>query len=291
MSRSWRSIVVPAVALAGLAGLSAGCAGESKARRPRTLEPAEEAPAARGNPRFRPGTWAVGEAEEVESGVALQQQLGYLSQGDVEGALDRHSRSLIACYERAGEAQRYAQGRVVLRFLVQGTGKVRDVMVVSSELGNYAVERCLVVEGRAIPFPRPEGNQDTDFEYTLQFRSSGEVDVLNWDAGMLAKDLSAQAVSLQSCGQVAVGREVVQAVAYVQPGGAVASVGLSSQSPLDVMSAMCVVEQIRKWRLPAQSGHMVRTSFPLVASNAGMRPVPASNAEPGRAKRPVRRTR
>lgn len=282
-------VLAHALVMAGLTALSLGCASESQERRPRASQEPQDRAARGSAPRFKPGTWAVGDADEVESGVALQQEVGYLSQGDVERTLDRHVRVLTACYARAGEAQRYAQGKVVLRFLVQGTGKVRDVLVVSSELGSYVVERCLVVEGRGIPFPRPEGNQDTDFEYTLQFRSSGEVDVTHWDAGLLAKDLMAQAPSLQACGQVA--REDVQAVAYVQPGGAVASVGLSSQGPLDVMNAMCVVEQIRKWRLPAQNGHMVRTTFPLVASNAGMRPVPASSTEPVRAKRPLRRTR
>jgi TonB family protein len=212
----------------------------------------------------------VGGADEDAGGVQVAQQLGYLSQGDVEGAIERHARTLFRCYERAGEAQSYAQGDVVLRFMVLRTGQVRDVLVVSSELGNYAVERCLVVEGRAIPFPPPDGNQDTDFEYTLKFRASGERSVVNWDAEAMAKDLDAQAASLAACGPP--GSDPVQAVAYVRPGGAVVSVGLSSEGALDIMNAMCVVEQIRKWRLPADGRHIVRTTFPIGPAIAMLKP-------------------
>ncbi len=271
-----------------LAACAFGCGSDAEVRK-------QQAPAeVLSNDRLGPGkSWRPGGAapgsDDKDSGadVALTHQRGYLNQGDVDDALAQSQRKLTSCYERAGTAQRYASGRVVLRFLVSRTGQVSDVLVLKSELGNYAVERCLVVEGRSIPFPRPGGNQDADFEYTLQFRASGEDHVLVWDQNIMAKDLDAQSTTLQSCGPVSA--EPVQAVAYVRPGGAVTSVGLSSAGILDTMNAMCVVEQIRKWRLPADGAHVVRSSFPLSVMLSPPPPSAASSAHVGKRARRLSR--
>ena len=110
-----------------------------------------------------------------------------------------------------------------------------------NQLGNYPVERCLVVEGRKIPFPAPGGGKDADFEYNIEFRSTGESKVVDWSADAVHKEVSARMGSLASCGPPS--EEEVRAVAYIQPGGTVPSVGLVSRGRLDIMNAMCVVEQ------------------------------------------------
>lgn len=228
-------------------------------------------------PGYRPGQLAIGDDEgSANDGMKIESEHGTLDQQEIDAVMDRHVRQLVACYERAGDARRYAAGDVVLRFLIAPTGAVNDVLVIENSLGNYPVERCLVVEGRKIPFPRPGGSKDADFEYALKFRSTGEVAVVDWDADALNKDVAAQMASLSSCG--ALGGVEVRAVAYIEPTGAVASVGLLSQDRLDVMAAMCVVEQIRKWRLPGDAGHMVRTSFAVSGRGAAAHTEPTRTA-------------
>jgi TonB family protein len=77
-----------------------------------------------------------------------------------------HFDEIRSCYQRAGKAQRYAAGKVTLRFLVSGAGQTDDVLVVESNLGNYGVERCLVEVGRRITFKAPEGKKATTFAPT-----------------------------------------------------------------------------------------------------------------------------
>jgi hypothetical protein len=154
---------------------------------------------------------------------------------------------------------------------------VQDVLVIDNELGNYAVERCLVVEGRKIRFPPPGGNKESDFEYTMEFRSPRQKYVVIWRRGTLRRPIAARLRSLGRCGSP--GEQPVHAVAYIKPSGSIASVGLASEGRLEIEAAKCVVGQILKWRLRGDRGHVVRTSFPV--SN-GAPPSPEADAgEPG----------
>ena len=67
------------------------------------------------------------------------------------------------------------------------------------------------------------------------------------------------------------GDRPVAAVAYISPRGYIVSVGLASAGQLDTMAAMCVVEEIHKWRFAprADRGQLVRTIFPLYRGRPG----------------------
>lgn len=226
--------------------------------------------ASQADPRYRPGQHDLG-GDDADDGIVVEHEAGVLEQADVDRAIDRHVRSLIACYDRAGEAQQYASGEVMLKFVVAPGGSVAEVIVMNSGLGNYAVERCLVVEAKRIPFPSPRGGKNAEFEYSLGFRSTGEKAVVEWDADAVTRDVSSQSAQLGACGALA---SDLRAVAYVQPGGSVASVGLASQASIDPLVGICVVETIRKWKLPDDRSHMVRMAFPVEMSTPRMaRPV------------------
>lgn len=281
MGKCSASLSLPlCVAAAGL--WLGGCASDAPERKP--AAPAEELRLGQRPPGYEPGMYPIGGgSKEPDDGLMVEHAKGALEQRDVDRMLERHERQLVACYERAGTAQRYAAGDVVLKFFVARSGDVSNVLVTNTALGNFAVERCLVDEGKRIRFPAPAGGKATDFEYSLSFRSSGEVPVVDWEPDMLAKEVGTLAPQLGTCGKLGPGS--VKAVAYIEPNGGVASVGLSSDAPMDGDAAACVVDQIHRWRVPtgAGRGHFVRTSFsvqPLVA--------PAPRAE---ARRLVKKTR
>src|SRR6185503_17074578 len=96
--------------------------------------------------------------------MAVDNEMGVLETADVEATLQEHFDEIRSCYRRAGKAQRYAEGRVMLRFLVGGNGNSKDVWVTESTLGNYDVERCLVGVGRRITFRAPQGRKPTTFD-------------------------------------------------------------------------------------------------------------------------------
>ena len=238
-----------------------GCAGATTSSSDDSGSLAAAAAEASGKP-YHPGEMPVegpGLGNEADSQVKLDFEKGYLNQNDVNAIIEKHVGTLTACYDRAGAARKYAAGAVRLRFLVGDDGAVQDVLVVGSDLGNYMVERCLVVEGRKIPFAAPGGGRGADFEYSVEFRSTQQHHVVERPTERLRRTVAARLPTLGRCGRP--GEKAVDAVAYITPRGQVVSVGLQSEGRLDTMAAMCVVGQIRRWRLPGDKGHLVRTSF------------------------------
>jgi hypothetical protein len=214
--------------------------------------------------------------ERGHEDLALEGGRGILEQREVDAVMGRHLKELSACGEQAGPARRYVEGEVGLRFFVSAEGEVSQVLVLSSSVGNFAVERCLVEEGLRILMPRPRGHKGSDFQYSLQFRASGEMGLTEWPDDKVARQVAQLSPRLGPCGEL--GPAPVKAVLYIEPGGQVGSVGLASPSPLDPEAAGCAVEQIRRWRLcggrrgPSPCAidrhHVVRTSFQVAAPAA-----------------------
>jgi TonB family protein len=195
-------------------------------------------------------------------------ELGVLETADVEATLQEHFDDIRSCYRRAGKAQRYAEGRVMLRFMVAGNGSASDVWVTESTLGNYDVERCLVEVGRRITFRPPQGRKATTFDYPVAFRSTNQVPVLEGDGLKVEHDLSVFLPQLAACGQLS--QEAANAIVYIEPNGFPGSVGLAVDAALDEDVADCMVQAIRGWKMSATlPAHVMRASFsipPVIAT-------------------------
>jgi TonB family protein len=214
--------------------------------------------------------------------MAMDNEMGVYETADIEETMAAHMEDVRGCYARAGKARKYAGGKVLLRFNVSGEGKPQDVLVVENDLGNYDVERCLVDVGRHVKFPPPDGKKATTFEYPVEFRSTHDVDVQDLDDSLkIDRDVGNAMKTLTNCG--AVTPTGASAVFYVDPRGAIASVGFSSESPLDEQAGACVVSEMRRWKMSASlPGRMLRcrATIPAVISTAAAasEPPPARHA-------------
>jgi TonB family protein len=219
-------------------------------------------------------------------GMTVDNELGVLDTEEVDATLKQHFDEIRGCYHRAGKAQRYAGGRVMLRFLVGGDGIAQDVLVVESSLGNYDVERCLVEVGRRISFHAPAGHKATTFEYPVEFRSTNQVAVLDVDGMKLDHDLSVFLPQLAACGQLSA--LDASAMMYIEPNGFPGSVGLAAGTTLDEDVADCMVQTIRGWKMSATlPGHVMRATFniPPVIATAEATPSPRRHAAGHRRRR------
>lgn len=243
-----------------VAALAVGCASSPEVNdssaKPRRLKKAKAS------------GWATGKVQGDDAAMGMSMSMGVLDERAVDRAIKPHERALSNCFARAGEARKYLSGQIVLRFVVTGTGEVSDVQVIRNGLGNYSVESCLVAQGKQIAFPTPEGRRGTDFEYSMSFRSTGERSVIPWSSGDMAHYLYGISGDLANCGTLA--PEEVEVIAYIEPGGAVGSVGFASQASLDPTAAVCAVALFRKVKVTeaasAHSSIVLRTSFPLAVA-------------------------
>jgi len=207
-------------------------------------------------------------ADDPAQAMHIDNELGVLDGEDVNATMRDHFDDIRACYGRAGKAQRYAGGRVQLRFLVAGDGSAQDVLVVESTLGNYDVERCLVDVGRRITFHAPSGRKATTFEYPVEFRSTNQVVVLDLEGLKVEHDVSVFLPQLAVCGRLA--PEDATAVVYIESNGTPGSVGLAAGGTLDEDVGDCMVQTIRTWKMSATlPGRVMRATFsipPVIAT-------------------------
>jgi TonB family protein len=212
-------------------------------------------------------------------GMSVDSEFGFLDTEEVEATLKQHFDDIRGCYQRAGKAQRYAGGRVMLRFLVGGDGISQDVLVIESTLGNYDVERCLVEVGRRIAFHAPVGHKPTTFEYPVEFRSTNQLAVLEVDGIKLDHDLSVFLPQLAVCGRLTT--EDASAIMYIEPNGFPGSVGLAAGAVLDEDVGDCMVQTIRGWKMSGtMPGRVMRATFsiPPVIATADATPPRRSTA-------------
>src|ERR1700710_647682 len=202
--------------------------------------------------------------------MGVENEVGVYEVSDIEDTMSGRMDEVRGCYQRAGHARRYAGGKVTLRFNVDGQGATTDVLVVSTDLGNYQVERCLVDRGRKIKFPPPLGNKATTFEYPVEFRSTHQVEVQDLDDSVkVDHDVATQIHSLASCG--ALTQNGGEARFYIEPTGTVGSVGLAADSTLNEDAPACMVKEMSHGHMPATlRGRMLRcrVNTPAVIASA-----------------------
>jgi TonB family protein len=256
----------------GAAGLS-GCATTDDAAGSTAGGGGVESPGAR-IAREEQERWRREHPRDKRTEMRLDSELGAMDTEEVEAALQARFEDVRACYERAGKAQEYAGGRVLLRFLIGVDGHPQDVWVVESSLGNYAVERCLVGVGRSVVFNAPGGQKATTFDYPVEFRSTNQMTVLEIDGLKIEHDLATFLPQLAACGKLA--KDTVAAIMYIEPSGFPGSVGLAANVALDEDAGDCVVQTIQRWKMSAVlPNHVLRANFRIPTYFASAEPAPA----------------
>jgi len=210
--------------------------------------------------------------------MGVQNEMGVYDSADIEETMAAHMEEIRECYGRAGRARKYVAGKVNLRFMVSGDGRTQDVLVVSTDLGNYEVERCVVEVGRRVKFPAPIGHKATTFEYPVEFRSTGQIAVQDLDdSPKVVHDVTVFMHSLAACG--AVTADGVSARFYIEPNGLIGSVGLAGESVFDEHAGACMVREMRHWRMSAVlPGRMLRCRMNVPAVIASAEPPPSRPA-------------
>ena len=221
-------------------------------------------------------------------GMQILAEHGSLDREDVAEAVDPHFQKLTRCFENSGAPADFASGQVTLRFVVGLDGHTNMVHVRSSDLGSYEVERCLTSEAARIRFPRPQGYGVASFEYSLEFRSTGAVPVVELAASALSAELPLIASRLhEDCGALAI--DELRATMYVDRRGRVRSVGFGSAVPLPPDQAACYQRSLRRETLPVeiQGASLGRVGIALrradvVAYRPAVAPPPVRTGRQGR---------
>ncbi len=140
-----------------LLGFVVACGGSSKPP-PKPVEPPVQV--AKRVPIEEP------EDEGPQDGVQIQSTHGRMDQAAIEAWRDSNSAALGECYTSRVGRRRWLGGHVVIHWDVDKSGEIKKVVLAESDLGNRAVEKCLLDLARAGQFGKPIGG-DADFSLPL----------------------------------------------------------------------------------------------------------------------------
>jgi hypothetical protein len=100
---------------------------------------------------------------------------GGLDKDQIAAVINRHLGEVIYCYEKGLQVSPKLNGRVGVRFMINGGGAVSTASLASSSLNNAKVEGCIMSRLRTWKFPKPVGgvNVKVTYPFVLKRVSQG----------------------------------------------------------------------------------------------------------------------
>lgn len=87
----------------------------------------------------------------------LEPAPGQLDREVIARVVREHQAGVRSCYQAGLASEPALAGKIVVRFVIDPTGAVRESSTDSSTLGNPTVETCINEHFRALTFPEPAG--------------------------------------------------------------------------------------------------------------------------------------
>jgi len=80
-----------------------------------------------------------------------------LSKDSIEGLIEKLMPSINSCYKKPSGNGSGAKGEIVLRLVIESSGRVTGVHIDKGHPKNRALEQCIVEKLKKLPFPAPNG--------------------------------------------------------------------------------------------------------------------------------------
>ncbi|MBN2495350.1 MAG: TonB family protein [Deltaproteobacteria bacterium] len=100
--------------------------------------------------------------------------VGPLSRETIRRIIRSHRDQIRYCYGQALTREPHLSGKLVVRFTVEGDGRVAGVGLQHSTLGRSDMERCILDRVRTWVFPAPRGGGTVSVRYPFLFRAPGK---------------------------------------------------------------------------------------------------------------------
>jgi hypothetical protein len=182
--------------------------------------------------------------------------LGTLDEDAINRTLQPKLAEFSECFNKHKKLG-YVGGTITLRYRVARDGSVKKLGYVS-DLGSFAVERCVVAAARDVRFPPPKGGE-AELEYPAAFRPRQRHQV--WDGDRISADVHRHERQLKGCAGAPAS---YQLTFYIGAGGKTTSVGFSSPEPWSAgvqAFGECVVERAHNWHFTDPLGEITKASF------------------------------
>jgi len=201
-------------------------------------------------------------AAQQEQRVAVEGIEGTLSRFDVDMAMQKREHEFAACHEPRAHRVPALAGKVEFKIHVLRTGRVSDVHVRASDLGDRVLERCLSEAIQGAKFPSPHGGE-ADVVYTMLLEPARRgVAPEQWEVGRVESVLRKRRTELlESC--AAPRSSSFTVTAYVSRRGRVLAAGVAAPEAAPPAQFDCIADALRSWPMPRPRKAIAKVTFPL----------------------------
>lgn len=202
---------------------------------------------------------AVHTAPEMRS----SQELGSIDEAATKKTWQRLSDKLLGCISQGSSRLEYLSGEVKFFLRIGQDGRVRYGWLERSSLGDRETEKCLLDVAKSASWPQPEGGEAEVRYDGLGFDPAGGVRMpTEWPSDKVAATVGKHHDSLARCLD-GVGDTKFRVTAYIEPGGKVQAVGVSTSSKEGAEKIDCIVSAVHAMKMPNPGSYAAKVAFQL----------------------------
>ncbi|MFZ9890169.1 MAG: AgmX/PglI C-terminal domain-containing protein, partial [Myxococcota bacterium] len=128
-----------------------------------------------GDASYGSGEGGLGGKGDREPSVSIGTPVvfGSLDKEIIRRVVRENQAQIKYCYEREMTRTPGLNGKIVMKWVITGSGSVRQAQVVETTMKNKAVESCLAARINGWNFPKPKGGGIVIVTYPFLFKKSG----------------------------------------------------------------------------------------------------------------------
>jgi hypothetical protein len=200
-------------------------------------------------------------AQKPAGGMQVAGLMGTIPQRRIEETMHAQLPAFQRCFFEGMNEVELLGGHMKFYFRVGLDGRVEWVHPRGSSIGHRATELCLLQLAQQTHFPPPRGGGPAEFVWGFELENPGGLrPPVAWPETRVGKLLTAHRAALEQCA----GRDAHYVVtAYVAPGGKVLAAGAAADSQPAAEKIDCVIDEIKRWRMPDPGSYPAKVSFSL----------------------------
>jgi hypothetical protein len=196
--------------------------------------------------------------------MKMSSELGQIDPAETDAAFQKLQPSLMGCYQDNQKRVAFLGGDVKFYLRVAQDGTAKWAYLEDATLGDRVTERCMLDLAMGARWPTPEGGE-AEVHKSLGFDPPGNVRAAaDWSPDRVATAIGMHSADIAKCKAGASGSFHI--TAYVEPqgkGGKVAAVGVAPPNQDGESKADCIVEVVKKMKMPSPGSYAAKVSFTL----------------------------
>lgn len=193
--------------------------------------------------------------------LRMKSELGDIDPDAVKRAFHALDDKFMECAKREIDRVEVLSGDVKFFVRIAEDGSAKWAYLEDSEVGDRAVEKCLVQTVLGAQYPKPDGGE-AEARYSIELPLQSTRPPNEWGAEKVSPALAKHADAIGRCKTGA--SAGLRATMYVGPGGKVLAAGISGAGKDGDDEADCLVEVLEKMRgLPSPGSWPAKVRFAL----------------------------